>query len=228
MAAETWRSHNQGGNAGKDCRAGCCEQQVRPSLARRLGIDIDGFVTPTRSVEGIVHITLDSTIDFSHPLTAERLFQWHAALFPTGRNEWGHKLYVGNWRDDSGGRTEIVSGAYGYEKVHYVAPPADRLERKTSTFLEWFNETRQPHSLSKPSPGWVVICKGNLNEHRSIGNLLSAQDFQLLRHKVGTAHRRKTTSSTFRIYDRSHRRADAASNARQARQLGRNLARMRF
>ncbi|SPZ48286.1 filamentation induced by cAMP protein Fic [Agrobacterium tumefaciens] len=65
------------------------EQQVRSSLARRLGIDIDGLVTPNRSVEGIVHITLDATINYSHPLTAERLFQWHAALFPTGRNEWG-------------------------------------------------------------------------------------------------------------------------------------------
>lgn len=115
------------------------ERQVRSSLARRLGIDIDGFVTPNRSVEGIVHITLDATINCSEPLTAERLFQWHAALFPTGRNEWGHKLRVGDWRDDAGGRMEIVSGAFGHEKVHYVAPPADRLDAEMSDFIEWFN-----------------------------------------------------------------------------------------
>ena len=115
------------------------EQQVRSSLARRLGIDIDGYVTPNRSVEGIVHLTLDATINCAEPLTAERLFQWHAALFPTGRNEWGHRLRVGKWRDDSGGRMEIVSGAFGHEKVHYVAPPADRLDAEMSAFLEWFN-----------------------------------------------------------------------------------------
>jgi len=66
------------------------EQQVRSSLARRLGIDIDGFVTPDRSVEGIVHIMLDATIDRSEPLTTERLFQWHAALFPTGPGPVSH------------------------------------------------------------------------------------------------------------------------------------------
>ncbi|WP_327787146.1 Fic family protein [Agrobacterium rubi] len=125
------------------------EQQVRSSLARRLGIDIHGFVTPNRSVEGIVHITFDATINCSHPLTAERLFQWHAALFPIGRNEWGHKLRVGDWRDNSGGRMEIVSGAFGYEKVYFVAPPADCLEREKSIFLEWFNETHDLDPLVK-------------------------------------------------------------------------------
>ena len=99
------------------------EQQVRSSLARRLGIDIDGFVTPNRSVEGIVHITLDATINCSAPLTAERLFQWHAALFPTRRNEWGHQLRVGDWRDDAGGRMEMVSGAFGREKSTMLHHP---------------------------------------------------------------------------------------------------------
>lgn len=115
------------------------EQQVRSSLARRLGIDIDGFVTPDRSVEGIVHITLDATMNCGEPLTAERLFQWHAALFPTGRSEWGQKLRVGAWRDDSRGQMQVVSGSFGREKVHYVAPPADRLEAEMTAFLDWFN-----------------------------------------------------------------------------------------
>lgn len=115
------------------------EQQVRSSLARRLGIDIDGFVTPDRSVEGIVHITLDATVNCREPLTAERLFQWHAALFPTGRSEWGQKLRVGGWRDDIGGQMQVVSGSFGHEKVHYVAPPADRVEGEMAAFLRWFN-----------------------------------------------------------------------------------------
>ncbi len=157
------------------------EQQVRSSLARRLGIDIDGFVTPNRSVEGIVHITLDATIICIHPLTAERLFQWHAALFPTGRNEWGHKLRVGDWRDDSGGRMEIVSGAFGYEKVHYVAPPADRLEREMSTFLEWFNETHDLDPLVKAAVAhlWFVAIHpfgdGNGRITRAIADMTLAR-----------------------------------------------------
>lgn len=157
------------------------EQQVRSSLARRLGIDIDGFVTPNRSVEGIVHITLDATINCIHPLTAERLFQWHAALFPTGRNEWGHKLRVGDWRDDSGGRMEIVSGAFGYEKVHYVAPPADRLEREMSTFLEWFNETLDLDPLVKAAVAhlWFVAIHpfgdGNGRITRAIADMTLAR-----------------------------------------------------
>jgi Fic family protein len=115
-------------------------------------------VTPNRSVEGIVDITLDATIDCFKPLTAERLFQWHAALFSTGRNEWGHRLRVGDWRDDSGGRMEIVSGAFGREKVHYVAPPADRLEAEMTAFLNWFNGSQEMDPLVKAAVAhlWFV------------------------------------------------------------------------
>lgn len=157
------------------------EQQVRSSLARRLGIDIDGFVTPNRSVEGIVHITLDATINSADPLTAERLFQWHAALFPTGRNEWGHKLRVGDWRDDSGGRMEIVSGAFGYEKVHYVAPPADRVEAEMSAFIEWFNGQHELDPLIKAAIAhlWFVAIHpfgdGNGRITRAIADMTLAR-----------------------------------------------------
>lgn len=157
------------------------EQQVRSSLARRLGIDIDGFVTPNRSVEGIVHITLDATINCAEPLTAERLFQWHAALFPTGRNEWGHKLRVGDWRDDSGGRMEIVSGAFGHEKVHYVAPSADRVESEMSGFLEWFNQQHEMDPLIKAAIAhlWFVAIHpfgdGNGRITRAIADMTLAR-----------------------------------------------------
>ncbi len=157
------------------------EQQVRSSLARRLGIDIEGFVTPNRSVEGIVHITLDATINCAEPLTAERLFQWHAALFPTGRNEWGHKLRVGDWRDDSGGRMEIVSGAFGHEKVHYVAPPADHVEAEMSAFLEWFNGQHELDPLIKAAIAhlWFVAIHpfgdGNGRITRAIADMTLAR-----------------------------------------------------
>ncbi|WP_348633044.1 Fic family protein [Rhizobium sp. CCGE532] len=157
------------------------EQQVRSSLARRLGINIDGFVTPNRSVEGIVHITLDATIDCFKPLTAERLFQWHAALFPTGRNEWGHRLRVGEWRDDSDGRMEIVSGAFGHEKVHYVAPPAHRLEEEMKAFLNWFNGPQEMDPLIKAAVAhlWFVAIHpfgdGNGRITRAIADMVLAR-----------------------------------------------------
>ncbi len=157
------------------------EQQVRSSLARRLGIDIDGFVTPSRSIEGIVHITLDATNDCFKPLTEERLFQWHAALFPTGRNEWGHRLRVGDWRDDSGGRMEIVSGAFAHEKVHYVAPPAERLETEMEAFLDWFNGSQQMDPLLKAAIVhlWFVAIHpfgdGNGRITRAIADMVLAR-----------------------------------------------------
>lgn len=157
------------------------EQQVRSSLARRLGIDIDGFVTPNRSVEGIVHITLDATMKCTEPLTAERLFQWHAALFPTGRNEWGQRLRVGDWRDDSGGRMEIVSGAFGYEKVHYVAPPADRVDAEMSAFLDWFNGSHDLDPIVKAAVAhlWFVAIHpfgdGNGRITRAIADMTLAR-----------------------------------------------------
>jgi Fic family protein len=157
------------------------EQQVRSSLARRLGIEIDGFVTPSRSVEGIVHITLDATINCAEPLTAERLFQWHAALFPTGRNEWGYRLRVGNWRDDSGGRMEIVSGAFGHEKVRYIAPSADSVEAEMSAFLDWFNGSHELDPLIKAAIAhlWFVAIHpfgdGNGRITRAIADMALAR-----------------------------------------------------
>lgn len=158
------------------------EQQVRSSLARRLGIDIDGFVTPDRSVEGIVHITLDATMNSREPLTAERLFSWHAALFPTGRSEWGQKLRVGAWRDDTGGQMQVVSGSFGREKVHYVAPPADRLEAEMSAFLEWCNSSAVLDPIIKAAVAhlWFVAIHpfddGNGRITRAIADMMLARD----------------------------------------------------
>ncbi|MGA2843542.1 MAG: Fic family protein [Steroidobacteraceae bacterium] len=117
------------------------KEQVRSSIARRLGIDIGGLMSADRNVEGVVEMMLDATQKFAEPLTAERLFDWHAALFPTGRSGMS-RISVGAWRDDKKGPMQVVSGPIGRERIHYQAPPAKKLNREMQTFLKWFN--RQP------------------------------------------------------------------------------------
>lgn len=111
--------------------------QVRSSIARRLGMDVGGLVPADRNVEGVVEMMLDATGNYTQPLDAERLFGWHAALFPAGRSGM-RKIIVGDWRDDKEGPMQVVSGPIGREKVHYEAPPAERVPQEVEKFLEWF------------------------------------------------------------------------------------------
>ncbi|HTA72447.1 MAG TPA: Fic family protein [Bryobacteraceae bacterium] len=113
-------------------------EQVRSSIARRLGIDIGALKPADRNVEGIVEMMLDATRHYDQPLTAERLFDWQASLFPTGRSGM-HKIRTGAWRDDSTGPMEVVSGPIGKQRVHFQAPAASRLDREMQAFLDWFN-----------------------------------------------------------------------------------------
>lgn len=113
-------------------------EQVRSSIARRLGMDVAGLVPADRHVEGVVEMMLDATQRYDIPLNKDRLFDWHAALFPTGRSGM-HKITVGHWRDPHKGPMQVVSGAMGKEKVHFEAPEADRLEKEMSAFIDWFN-----------------------------------------------------------------------------------------
>ncbi len=112
--------------------------QVRSSIARRLGLDIGGLIPVDRHVEGVVEMMLDATGHFADPLTEERLFAWHSALFPTGRSGM-HKIAVGRWRDDKSDPMQVVSGPIGREKVHYQAPEAKRVPKEMIAFLKWFN-----------------------------------------------------------------------------------------
>lgn len=114
-------------------------EQVRSSIARRLGMDIAGAMPSDRNVEGVVEMMLDATQNFDKPLTAERLFGWHSALFTTGRSSI-HKIIVGVWRDDSKGPMQVVSGPIGREKVHFEAPKAERLKAEMKTFISWANK----------------------------------------------------------------------------------------
>jgi len=111
--------------------------QVRSSLARRLGLDVGGLVSPSRDVEGVVEMMLDATGGFDKPLTEERLLAWNASLFPTGRSGM-RRIAAGTWRDDRNGPMQVVSGPVGREKVHYEAPPAERLPEELERFLNWF------------------------------------------------------------------------------------------
>ena len=112
--------------------------QVRSSIARRLGMEIAGSVDSDRDVDGVVEMILDATQNCFEPLTADRLFDWHAALFPTGRSGM-NKITVADWRKDTTGPMQVVSGAMGIEKVHFQAPDSALVENETLLFLDWFN-----------------------------------------------------------------------------------------
>lgn len=112
--------------------------QVRSSIARKLGMDIGGLIPADRNVDGVVEMMLDATQNYKQSLNKSRLFDWHAALFPTGRSGM-HKITVGNWRNNEKGPMQVVSGAMGKEKVHYEAPQSDRLQKEMKLFLKWFN-----------------------------------------------------------------------------------------
>lgn len=114
-------------------------QQVRSSIARRLGIDVGGLVAVPRHVDGVVELMVDATQKYSQALTQERLFGWHSALFPSGRSGM-FKIRVGNWRDDSNGPMQVVSGPVGKERIHFEAPAAKRLVHEMKLFLKWFND----------------------------------------------------------------------------------------
>jgi Fic family protein len=113
--------------------------QVRSSVARRLGIETAGIIPVERHVEGIVEMMLDATQNFREPLSEERLFAWHSALFPTGRSGM-RKIIAGAWRNDADGPMQVVSGPVGKEKVHYEAPAASLLQQEMSAFLTWAND----------------------------------------------------------------------------------------
>jgi Fic family protein len=111
--------------------------QVRSSIARKLGLDVGGLVPSDRNVDGVVELMVDATSKYAASLTQERLFGWHAALFPTGRNSLT-RITVGDWRDDSTGPMQVVSGPVGRQKIHFQAPPANRVSKEMKAFLRWF------------------------------------------------------------------------------------------
>lgn len=155
-------------------------QEVRSSIARRLGLEIGGLIPTSRHVDGIVDMMLDATQEFEKPLTKERLFDWHAALFPTGRSGI-HKIRVGHWRTPEAGPMQVVSGAMGKEKIHFVAPDAWRLENEMQEFLRWFEKKSDIEPVIKAGIAhlWFVTIHpfedGNGRIARAIGDMALAR-----------------------------------------------------
>ncbi len=157
---------------------------VRSSIARRLGVDIGALAAVDRNVDGVVDMVLDATARCHAPLTAQRLFGWHAALFPTGYSGL-HPIAVGQWRDDRSGDNEepmqVVSGAYGRQKVHFEAPGAGVLPAETERFLEWFNADAAMPPLVKAGLAhlWLVTLHpfddGNGRIARAVGEMALAR-----------------------------------------------------
>ncbi|EGF32422.1 Fic family protein, partial [Oxalobacteraceae bacterium IMCC9480] len=111
---------------------------VRSSIARRMGVDIGALAPVDRHVEGVVDMVLDATGNCRAPLTRERLFGWHAALFPTGYSGLS-RITIGGWRDDATGAMQVISGPIGRQRVHFEAPPSERLDIECARFIDWSN-----------------------------------------------------------------------------------------
>jgi len=156
-------------------------EQVRSSLARRLGLDIGAIAPADRHVDGVVEMMLDATRNYTQPLSADRLFAWHGALFPTGRSGLA-TVRVAAWRDDAAGPMQVVSGAFGHERVHYQAPPAACLGQEMDRFLCWFNATDtgiEPVLKAGLAHLWFVTLHpfddGNGRIARAIGDMALAR-----------------------------------------------------
>ncbi len=158
-------------------------EQVRSSVARRLGMDIGALAPVDRHVDGVVEMMLDGTQDYASPLTAERLFGWHAALFPTGRSGMT-RITVGAWRTDQSGPMQVVSGPVGRERVHYQAPEAAKLPTEMNAFLTWFNAPGEtdPVLVAALAHLWFVTIHpfddGNGRIARTIADMALARSEQ--------------------------------------------------
>lgn len=168
-------------------------EEVRSSIARRLGLEYAGTAIASRHVEGMVELMLDATQHFAQSLSAERLFGWHASLFPTGRSGM-QKITVGAWRPAEAGAMRVISGPVGREKVHFEAPAAERLEQEMNAFLDWFEATKGIDPVIKAGVAhfWFVTIHPFEDGNGRIARAIA--DLQLARAD-GTAERFYSMSS---------------------------------
>ncbi len=153
------------------------QTQVRSSVARHLGMDIAALDAIDRNIDGVVEMMLDATQNFDQPLTKERLLNWRASLFPTGRSGFT-KIRTGAWRI---GPVQVVSGQMGKETVHFEAPPAERVDHEMKLFLDWLNTERSLDLVLKAAIAhlWFVTIHpfedGNGRIGRAIADLILAR-----------------------------------------------------
>ncbi len=155
-------------------------EQVRSSIAQRLGMEFAGAIVSDRNVDGMVEMMIDATGNCFKRLTTERLFDWHAALFPMGRSGI-FKITVADWRKDTSGQMQVVSGVAGREKVHFQAPDANLIEMEMNRFVKWFNEENKTDLVIKAAIAhlWFVTIHpfqdGNGRITRALSDMLLAQ-----------------------------------------------------
>ena len=180
-------------------------ESVRSSIARRLGVDIGALAPVDRHVEGVVEMVLDAAANCNAPVTRDRLFGWHAALFPTGYSGLV-QINVGGWRDDATGPMQVVSGPLGRQRVHFEAPPADRLDSETDRFLDWANSASNEPPLIKAGLAhlWFVTLHpfddGNGRIARAVGTcswpvLMAAPSASTACQRRSSGNARPTTTS---------------------------------
>lgn len=186
-------------------------EEVRSSIARRLGIDAGGMVVAGRDVEGVVELMLDATQGYDKVLDDERLFGWHEALFPTGRSGM-HRIKVGAWRD---GPMEVVSGGMGKEQVHFTAPSADKMPAEMKVFLDWFNATQDIDPVLKAAIAhlWFLTIHpfddGNGRVARAIADMqLAKADGSAQRFYSMSAQIQKERNAYYQILERTQRSGD--------------------
>ncbi|MCC7296959.1 MAG: Fic family protein [Bacteroidia bacterium] len=161
-------------------------EQVRSSIARKLGFDIAGAVESERHIDGIVEMMLDATQRYDVPLSKDRLFGWHAALFPSGWSNL-HKITVADWRNDTTGPMQVVSGPLGKEKVHFQAPPSDKIASEMIKFLDWFEKEHEIDLVLKAAIAhlWFVTIHpfddGNGRITRAITDMVLARSDKSIR-----------------------------------------------
>ena len=154
--------------------------QVRSSVARKLGLPSAGLKKPDRNIDGFVEILLDATQNYRKPLSIQRLHRWHTLLFPTGHSGL-QKIEIGTWRKDKTGPMQVVSGRLDKPRVHFVAPAARKIEREMKFFLQWFNATQEIDPIIKSGMAhfWFVTIHpyedGNGRIARVIGDMQLAR-----------------------------------------------------
>lgn len=152
---------------------------VRSSVARHLGLETAGNERSDHYTEGVVNAIMQATQAFAEPLTAERMFGWHAAFFPTGYSD-GYKITVANWRTGDE-PMQVVSGPMGKEKVHFVAPPSDLVPEMMETFIHWVNSDESTDPLLRAAIAhlWFVTVHpfddGNGRMARTITEMMLAR-----------------------------------------------------
>ena len=185
--------------------------QVRSSIARRLGLEIAGLVPSDRHVDGVVEMALDATQNYNLPLSEDRLFGWQSSLFPSGRSGM-FKILTSQWRDNEKGPMQVVSGAIGREVVHFEAPDASRLEQEMKLFLEWFNSNQSLDPVLKSGIAhlWFVTIHpfddGNGRIARAIADMqLARADKSAQRYYSMSSQIRKRRKEYYQILEKTQK-----------------------